>query len=252
MQSARHPRRGARAGSGSVGRSGVEWQRSLGFTRMLPRILETEAMDTEAEAVDYDSMDHREVNRIFVSDLLAAGPGEGWILDLGTGTAQIPIELCRRHARAKVLAIDMALHMLRLAQKNVAQAGLTERIRVERVDAKRLPYADGSFATVASNSIVHHIPEPIVVLDEAWRVLAPGGLIFIRDLFRPDDEATVEHLVETYAAGASEHQKQMLADSFHAALTVEEVRRIVTPFGVAPETVRATSDRHWTWAARKR
>ena len=218
---------------------------------MLPRTLETEAMDTLAEAVDYDSMDHREVNRVFVADLLAAGPGEGWILDLGTGTAQIPVELCRQDPGAKVLAIDAAEHMLRLAQKNIERAGLADRIRVERADAKRLPYADGAFFTVASNSIVHHIPEPTEVLAEAWRVLAPGGLIFIRDLFRPDDEATVEHLVATYAAGASEHQKQMLADSFHAALTVEEIRQIVILLGVAPETVRATSDRHWTWAARK-
>jgi ubiquinone/menaquinone biosynthesis C-methylase UbiE len=218
---------------------------------MLPRILETEAMDTLAEAVDYDSMDHREVNRIFVADLLGAGPGEGWILDLGTGTAQIPVKLCRRHPQAKVLAIDMAEHMLRLARKNVERAGLGDRIRVERVDAKRLPYADGSFVTVASNSIVHHIADPTEVLAEAWRVLAPGGLIFIRDLFRPDDEATVQHLVATYAAGANQHQKQMLADSFHAALTIKEVQRIVARFGVAPGTVRATSDRHWTWAARK-
>ena len=244
---------------------------------MLPRILETEAMDTLAEAVDYDSMDHREVNRVFVADLLATRRGEkgdrphlperpegcfaqmgpvpfweGWILDLGTGTAQIPVELCRQDPRAKVLAIDAAEHMLRLARKNIEQAGLSDRIRVERVDAKRLPYADGSFATVVSNSIVHHIPEPTEVLAEAWRVLAPAGLIFIRDLFRPNDEAALRRLVETYAAGASQHQKQMLADSFHAALTVEEVRQIVTRFGVLPETVRATSDRHWTWAARKR
>jgi ubiquinone/menaquinone biosynthesis C-methylase UbiE len=224
---------------------------------MLQRILETEAMDTAAEAADYDSMDHREVNRVFVADLLAArggaafAEGEGWILDLGTGTAQIPIELCRRHPQANVLAIDAARHMLALARKNVERAGLTDRIRLERADAKRLSYADGAFATVVSNSIVHHVPEPGQVLAEAWRVLAPGGLIFIRDLFRPDDAAAVRRLVETYAAGANEQQQQMLADSLRAALTVEEVRQIVTPLGVPPESVRATSDRHWTWAGRK-
>jgi ubiquinone/menaquinone biosynthesis C-methylase UbiE len=218
---------------------------------MLARVLETEAMDTAAEAVDYDSMDHREVNRVFVADLLTAGPGDGPILDLGTGTAQIPIELCRQDARARVLAIDAAQHMLVLAQKNIEQAGLADRIRVDRVDAKRLPYADGAFGTVASNSIVHHIPEPGQVLAEAWRVLAPGGLVFIRDLFRPHDEATVRRLVETYAAGANDHQQRMLADSFRAALTVEEVRQIVTRLGANPDAVQATSDRHWTWAARK-
>ncbi len=224
---------------------------------MLQRILETEVMDTAAEAVDYDSMDHREVNRVFVADLLAAlgsvgvAAGEGCILDLGTGTAQIPIELCRQHPRAKVLAIDAARQMLDLGRTNVERAGLADRIRLEQVDAKRLPYADGAFAAVVSNSIVHHVPEPGHVLAEAWRVLAPGGLIFMRDLFRPDDAAAIRRLVETYAAGANEHQQQMLADSFRASLTVEEVRRLVTPLGVAAESVRATSDRHWTWAGRR-
>ena len=36
-----------------------------------------------------------------------------------------------------------------------------------------------------------------------------------------------------------------------AALTVEEMRGLVGQFGQPPETVRATSDRHWTWVARK-
>ena len=39
---------------------------------MLQRVLETEAMDSLEEALDYNSMDHGEVNRVFVTDLLAA------------------------------------------------------------------------------------------------------------------------------------------------------------------------------------
>ena len=38
----------------------------------LPRILETEVMDTPQEALDYNTMDHSAVNRVFVDDLLAA------------------------------------------------------------------------------------------------------------------------------------------------------------------------------------
>ena len=218
---------------------------------MLPRVLETEAMDTLEEAVDYDSMDHRNVNRVFVADLLAAGPGEGEILDLGTGTALIPIELCRRDPGARVLAADVAEHMVRVARQNVDGAGLADRIRVQQIDAKGLPFGDGQFATVVSNSIVHHIPEPGNVLREAWRVTAPGGLLFFRDLLRPEDDATVRHLVETYAGEANRHQQQMFEDSLRAALTVEEMQQSVVEFGQGPQTVRATSDRHWTWAARK-
>ena len=39
----------------------------------LVRVLETEAMDSAEEALDYDSMDHSAVNRLFVDDLLATG-----------------------------------------------------------------------------------------------------------------------------------------------------------------------------------
>jgi hypothetical protein len=44
----------------------------------------------------------------------------------------------------------------------------------------------------------------------------------------------------------------MFADSFRASLTVEEMQQLVAELGPGPETVRATSDRHWTWVARKR
>ena len=219
---------------------------------MLPRVLETEVMDTLDEAVDYDAMDHAEVNRVFVADLLAAGPNQGETLDLGTGTAQIPIELCRRRPDARVLAVDSAENMLEVARRNVRKAGLADRIRLQRVDAKRLPYPDGQFANVISNSIVHHLPDPQQVLDEAWRVAAPGGLLFFRDLLRPEDDRTVHRLVDTYAAEANRHQQQMFEDSLRAALTVEEISRMVAELGGPPDSVRATTDRHWTWVARKR
>src|SRR5687767_11043174 len=125
---------------------------------MLPRVLEPEVMDSAAEARDYDAMDHRQVNGVFVGDFLKLWDGIGAILDVGAGAAQIPIELCRQHPTATVLAIDMARHMLDVGQKNILDAGLDERIRLQFCDAKHMPYADGSFTAVMSNSIVHHIP----------------------------------------------------------------------------------------------
>jgi ubiquinone/menaquinone biosynthesis C-methylase UbiE len=208
-------------------------------------------MDSAEEARDYDAMDHSAVNRVFVADFLAVWNGVVPILDLGTGTAQIPIELCRQDTRAVVTAIDAAAHMLALAQRNVLAAGLHERVRLERADAKRLPYADGAFAAIISNSIIHHIPEPITVLAEMVRVLAPGGLLFVRDLLRPGDEPTLRGLVDTYAAGANEHARQMFADSLHAALSLEEMRQLVAGLGLDPAGVRQTTDRHWTWVAWK-
>jgi ubiquinone/menaquinone biosynthesis C-methylase UbiE len=219
---------------------------------MLPRILEPEVMDSPEEARDYDAMDHAAVNRVFAADFLAVWDQANPILDVGTGTAQIPIELCRQSPRAQVVAIDLAEHMLAVGRGNVRRAGLENRIQLEHVDAKGLPFPDGAFAAVMSNSIVHHIPVPAGVLVEIVRVARSGGLLFIRDLLRPPDEMTLVRLVASYAGDANAHQRQMFADSLHAALNLDEIRALVAGLGFDPVTVTQTTDRHWTWVARKR
>src|SRR5689334_18211694 len=98
----------------------------------LPRVLEPEVMDTAEEARDYDAMDHAAVNDRFCADLLAEGSVGPSVLDVGTGTALIPIELCRRAPSIHIVAIDLAQHMLSLAQENVMQAGFANRIMLDR------------------------------------------------------------------------------------------------------------------------
>jgi ubiquinone/menaquinone biosynthesis C-methylase UbiE len=219
---------------------------------VIPRVLEPEVMDTAAEAVEYDHMDHTAVNQRFAADFLAAWPERtGEVLDVGTGTAQIPIELCRQAGGFAVRAVDAAAEMLKLADANVAAAGLSIRIGTERVDAKRLPHPDGRFDAVISNSIVHHIPDPATVFAEMVRVCAPGGVLFVRDLLRPDSGAELNRLVDLHAAGATAEQRRLFAESLHAALTVAEVRELIARLGFARDTVAQTSDRHWTWSARK-
>jgi ubiquinone/menaquinone biosynthesis C-methylase UbiE len=218
---------------------------------MLPRILEPEVMDTPEEAHDYDTMDHSAVNRVFVADLLAVWDGRNPVLDVGTGTALIPVELCKTHPTATVVAIDLAEHMLAVARDNVARAGFAARIRLEKANGRALAYGDGSFSAVMSNSIVHHIPEPIQTIREMVRVCAVGGTIFVRDLMRPADRGTLNQLVEMYAGDANAHQKKMFSDSLHAALTLDEIRDLVGRCGFDPASVRATTDRHWTWSTKR-
>jgi ubiquinone/menaquinone biosynthesis C-methylase UbiE len=218
---------------------------------MLARRLEPEVMDSAEEARDYDAMDHAAVNRVFVADFLAAWDGSNPVLDVGTGTAQIPLELCRTAPAARVVGIDLAEHMLAVGRENVARAGLSEAVRLKCWDAKALPCPDDTFAAVMSNSIVHHIPDPEQVLREAVRVVGRGGLLFFRDLLRPADDHTLDRLVTTYAGDANAHQRQMFADSLRAALTLDEVRAMVSGLGLDPGSVRQTSDRHWTWCTRR-
>lgn len=225
---------------------------------MLPRVLEPEVMESAEEAHDYDTMDHSQVNRVFVDDLLAAAQtlslssGDSHrVFDAGAGTALIPIELVGRGGSFSVVAADAADEMLQLARQNIARSGMSQQIATAQVDCKRIADADGAYDIVMSNSIIHHIPEPFAVLAELVRILRPGGLLFIRDLFRPETDVEVDRLVALYAGGSNPHQQQLFRQSFHAALTVDEVRRLVASLDIPGDAVTATSDRHWTLAWRK-
>lgn len=228
---------------------------------MLPRRLEPEVMDTAEEALDYDAMDHTLVNRRFCDDFLAAEPDVSRILDVGTGTGLIPITLCRLRQDAKVLGTDLSKHMLIKAQGNVDAAGLQERVEFALVDAKAPTLAPGSFSAVMSNSIVHHIPEPERALEEMLRVCKEGGLIFVRDLARPETEAALEALVSQHGGApassspadmaAWQRQTDLFRASLHAALRVPEVQALLLPLGVPATAVTTTSDRHWTLSFRK-
>jgi ubiquinone/menaquinone biosynthesis C-methylase UbiE len=224
---------------------------------MIPRTLEPELMDTAEDAREYDAMDHAAVNAQFVTDLMDALTD--WslqrpvlrVLDLGAGTAQIPIELARRSTTVQITAVDAAESMLAVARRKLATAGLADRIELVLADAKSLPFDSASFPVVISNSIIHHIAEPRACVAEAIRVAAPGGHLFHRDLARPRDEAHLSELVGKYAGDATPHQRKLFADSLRAALTLDEMREIVANFGFPPDTIQMTSDRHWTWSARK-
>lgn len=217
-------------------------------------------MDTAEEAGDYDAMSHGDVNRAFCEDALRALPSREQarlrVLDLGTGTALIPIELCTMHATAEVVATDFAKHMLEVAKTNVARANLTRRIELLFGDAKTSDVPDASFDLVMSNSVVHHIPDPFELLRAAVSKTAQGGLLFVRDLERPRTEAALAELVAQYARvdeqapanerARAERQRALFAASLRAALTLDEIRTLGKSFGIPEVASTRTSDRHWT------
>ncbi|MCC6510079.1 MAG: methyltransferase domain-containing protein [Pirellulaceae bacterium] len=217
---------------------------------LLSRQLEPELMDDPQEAIVYDEMDHSEVNRRFVDDLLAGGEIGYDILDLGTGTARIPIELCQRVSNCRVLASDGALSMLDVARYNISVNSMDYRIQLHLADAKSLPIDDASFDTIISNSLIHHVPEPEMVIAQIARLIRPDGRIFVRDLYRPDSQAEIDELVTRVAGHEPADAQAMFRNSLHAALTLDEIRAMVTDRGYSADDVQMTSDRHWTWQSR--
>jgi hypothetical protein len=77
-------------------------------------------------------------------------------------------------------------------------------------------------------------------------VLKPNGAIFIRDLLRPTDEATMNGFVDSIGDDYDEHQKMLFRDSLHAAFTLNEVKEIVQNAGLEGVKVYQSSELHWT------
>ena len=153
----------------------------------------------------------------------------------------IPRLVCERIGSAHVVGVDLSENMLAIARRHLANSPFGDRIEYRPADAKGLDFPNSAFDTVFSNTILHHIPDPRKFIVEALRVLKVGGVLLIRDLFRPPDEPTLDSLVATYAGNDTPHQRQMFCDSLHAALTPDELRTMVADLDVK---VAVDTDRH--------
>ena len=204
-------------------------------------------MDDAHEVEEYRAMDHQEVNEQVVNDLVAAGPVGPRVMDLGCGTAEIPVLLCQRLEDVEVVGVDASVAMLEAARIEIELGGMLGRVHLEHADCKELTgFQSGMANTVVSNTVLHHLADPGEMLAQAIRMLEPGGRLFIRDLVRPADADAVEQLVSKHAGSASEFAQQLLRQSLHAALTINETVEILTALGVENASPTLTSDRHWT------
>lgn len=107
------------------------------------------------------------------------------ILDLGSGPGTAAIELRRRWPRARVIAMDLALPMLRQVAPKRGWNPL--QLPIDRVcaDARALPLADGSVDLIFSNLCLQWIEDIDGLFNGFRRVLRPGGLLLC-STFGPD------------------------------------------------------------------
>ncbi len=209
----------------------------------LERILEPEYMDDPEEAREYDAMDHSEPNAAFVDRLRELG-ARGRLVDLGCGPGHITILAAETLPDTQVLGIDAAHSMLCLAEARRARSPACDRVRFLQGRVQELGLSDSAFDGVFSNTVLHHVPDPVPFLAEAVRLLAPGGVLLVRDLFRPDTEEQLTALVALHAKDANPRQTDLFRASLRAALTPEELARAARRAGLEDFEITIDSDRH--------
>ena len=212
---------------------------------VLKRVLEPEIMETARDAREYEAIDHSEVNREFVSTLAdELAFRSGALIDLGAGPCELPVEICRRIKGAKIIAVEMAPPMLKLAAKKIACSGFSRRIRLVKADAKDTGLPGGAFDFVACNNLIHHIADPLLIFREIARLLRPGGGIYVKDLLRPRTAAELDAHMKN-CSDDTPWQRELLRNSLRAALRPEEVAVYAQKAGLKGAVLTAAGDRHW-------
>jgi malonyl-CoA O-methyltransferase len=118
-------------------------------------------------------------------------------VDLGSGPGRGAAAMRGRWPKARVLAIDLALPMLREARRRERWNPLRKGIDRLCADARALPLADGSVDVLFSNLCLQWIEDLPAVFAGFRRVMRPGGLLMV-STFGPD---TLHELRAAFAAG---------------------------------------------------
>ena len=108
------------------------------------------------------------------------------VLDVAVGTAEVALTINRYHPGAMVVGVDFSPAMLAVGRKKIVSRGLADRIRLTAGDGRRLPVRDASVDAVTISFGIRNIEERHLVLSEFYRVLKPGGQLFVMEFSYPD------------------------------------------------------------------
>jgi SAM-dependent methyltransferase len=152
------------------------------------------------------------------------------VLDLGSGGG-IDVLLSARRVgpTGKAYGLDMTDEMLALARANAAQAGATN-VEFLKGEIEHIPLPDASVDVIISNCVINLSADKRRVLQEAFRVLKPGGRFAVSDVvIRGDVPAAVRESMELWVgciAGALEEREfdALLAEAGFEAASIEPTR----------------------------
>ena len=158
----------------------------------------------------------------FTAHVTALPPG-AVAIDLGCGPGLFLRDLGARYPTAVLYGYDVTPAMIAHGQHQISYTGAKPTLAIHDVAGQPLPHASGSVGLVTMSSVLHVLDEPLPVLTEIRRVLAPGGTFVLSDWIRQPLEAYLRWRREGMGESEAESRRRgFRLFPVHAKYTTED------------------------------
>jgi ubiquinone/menaquinone biosynthesis C-methylase UbiE len=167
--------------------------------------------------------------KYFVGKILKKGIRSGRVLDIGTGSGLLAIELAKaKNCHFDIIAVDSSKNMVNKARENAELYGVADKIEFIVATAASLPFPENSFDIVVSYASLHHWFKPVAVFNEVARIIKETGLAFIRDNKRLYQNPALKAIIWSVSRFMNKRHRENWPKAILASYTIPEVREILS------------------------
>jgi ArsR family transcriptional regulator len=142
------------------------------------------------------------------------------VADLGAGEGAFSLMLAQRAKR--VIAVDTSAKMIEVGREQAARNGVTN-LEFRLGDMEEIPIASAEVEIAFFSQSLHHALHPVRAIQEAARILAPGGRIVVLDLARHRFEEARELYADEWLGFTESELESMLAAAGFTAIQTSVV-----------------------------
>lgn len=191
------------------------------------KIATTIAGLSEQERAQFEKIQQERIQRQRYLLKFAQFPPDLKIIELGTGTGHLSLDLAQDGA-AEVVGIDISGNMLEVAeyQRLTRTSETARRVSFRLAAANALPFSESRFDAVVCHTLLHHSQKPAAILQEVMRVLKSNGVLILAEMIGSDDA------VKRATYNAIEERRSPT----HAQLrSADQIRKLIAAAGLSIE-----------------